>query len=400
MPIHYTKYINIAAIGYAFVLPLSRAGVSIFTVLLMLLWLLEGNFKKKITLLKHNKVVLAILAFILMNFLSLFWTDDVIASLEYIRRYWYLLPIMVLFTSLDKAHISRVLSAFIFGMLVSEVIAYGVFFEWWEFKYATPQNPSPFMHHIEYSIFLAFSALVLLSRIFNEGDIKSKIVYLFFFMTMSGNLFLTAGRTGQIAFILGLFVLALISFKNKFKALSISMFMSLFVLVIAFNVSDTFNDRVLTAQSSITNVVEKGNYCTSWGSRIGAYIAAKDIVWDDPILGIGIVDNMQKFRTLVHEKYPEMGCIIELPHMHNQYLQILTQLGIVGLSFFLFIFYAIATIRLKKGEFYRIKYIYLIVVLFALIPEVLLHRAFSLTLFALIIGLLLAEERVEYEERT
>jgi O-antigen ligase len=342
-------------------------------------------------------VILALLAFIAINFFSLLWTDDVEASLSYIRRYWYLLPIVVLFTSLQKAYIPKVLTAFLLGMFVSEIIAYGVFFELWHFKYATPQNPTPFMHHIEYSIFLALSALILLSRIFNEGDTKSKLIYTLFFITMSGNLFLTAGRTGQIAFILGLFVLAMLSFKNKVRAFITAMVVSSLLLTLAFGISETFSSRVQIAQENIENVIKQGNYCSSWGSRIGAYIAAKDIVATDPILGVGITDNMYLFRQLVHDKYPEMGCIVELAHMHNQYLQILTQLGIVGLFIFLSIFYMIGKIKLDKGEFYYIKYTYLIVLLFALIPEVLLHRAFSLTLFALMVGLLLAQERVEHE---
>jgi len=395
VPTNYSKYLNYIAVGYAFVLPLSRAGITIFTALLILIWFLEGNLKKKLQILRKNKVVLAIVAFLIFNFISLLWTDSLVESLNYIRTYWYILPIFVLFTSLDKAYISKVLSAFVSGMLISEIIAYGVFFDIWLFKHATIENPTPFMHHIEYSVFLAFTALILLSRIFNTSSIKLKLFYSIFFTTMSGNLFLTAGRTGQIAFILGLFVLALVSFKNKLKALGIAIVLSVILLTLAFNMSTTFKNRIEIAQSNIVNVISEGNYCSSWGNRVGAYVSAKDIVSQHPVLGMGIIDNMHEFRRLVDEKYPEMGCIRYLPHMHNQYLQILTQLGVIGLGIFLWIFYCIAKISLHRGEFYYIKYSYLTVLLFALIPEVLLHRAFSLTLFALIVGLLLAQERSE-----
>jgi len=395
VPINYSKYLNYIAVGYALVLPLSRAGVTIFTALLILLWLLEGNLKQKLYILKKNKVVLSIVAFLTFNFVSLLWTNSPLEALNYIRTYWYVLPIFVLFTSLDKAYIPKVLSAFISGMLISEIISYGVFFEVWLFKHATIENPTPFMHHIEYSVFLAFTTLTLLSKIFNTPSIKLKLFYAIFFTTMSGNLFLTEGRTGQIAFILGLFVLALVSFKNKLKALGIAIILSVTLLVLAFNISTTFKNRIEIAKSNIENIITKEDYCTSLGGRVGAYISAKDIVLESPMLGVGIIDNMDEFRRLVDEKYPKMGCIKSLPHMHNQYLQILTQLGFIGLGLFLWIFYNIAKISLYKGEFYYIKYSYLTVLLFALIPEVLLHRAFSLTLFALIIGLLLAKQRSE-----
>jgi len=384
-------------IAYAFFLPISRAGISLFTFLSVLLWIIEGNFKHKIHLIVRNKVILALFAFIAMNFISLFWTNNIDNSLGYIRRYWYLFPILVLYTSIKKEYISTILSAFIMGMFVSEVIGYGVFFELWKFKDTLKGNISPFMHHIEYSIFLAFTSLILLSRIFSSIKLKSKIIYSFFFVTMSANLFLTEGRTGQLALIVGLFVLALISFKNKFKALIISSLLTIFLLGGAYMFSSTFQNRVADASDSIINVIQNKNYCTSWGSRIGAYITAQNIVTQHPMIGAGITDNMQMFRTLIDTKYPYMMCIKELSHMHNQYLQILTQLGIIGLFFFLLIFYMVANIQIKDISYNNMKYIYLSVLCVGFVSETLFHRAFSLALFTFIIGLLLAQHRVEHE---
>ena len=106
--IDFTKYINYMVLMYAFFLPLSRAGVSLFTFLLFIAWIIEGNFKSKFSLMFHNKVVLALFAFIGMNFISLLWTNNVDNSLDYIRRYWYLFPILVLYTSVKKEYISSI----------------------------------------------------------------------------------------------------------------------------------------------------------------------------------------------------------------------------------------------------------------------------------------------------
>lgn len=383
--------------AYALVLPLSRAGISFFTVLLLLLWFLEGGFKSKFTLLAHNRVVLSIFAFLLFNVISLFWTNHVGESFDYIRRYWYLLVILVFFTSVQKEFIPKILSSFILGMFISEIISYGVFFQLWEFKHATTDNISPFMHHIEYSVYLALTALIIMGRIFSTGMVKTKLVYSVFFITMSGNLFLTQGRTGQLALVLGLFVLALLNFKNKFKAFFLSSVISLTVLSVAYMFSHTFQDRVADASNSLIHVVNNQDYCSSWGARVGAYITGKDIVITDPIFGVGITDNMDIFRRLVDTKYQYMGCIRELPHMHNQYLQILTQLGFIGLFIFLSIFYNLGNVKIKNREFRNIKYVYLSILLVAFVTEVLFHRAFSLALYAVMVGLILAQNRVENE---
>ena len=396
--INYSQYINYLIVAYAFILPLSRAGVVFFSALLTLLWILEGDFKKKYLLLSQSQIIQVLLAFILFNLFSVLWSDYMLEALEYIKKYWYFLPLFVIFTSIQKEYITKALSAFIFGMFISEVIAYGVFFELWQFDNATPENPSPFMHHIEYSIFLAFTALVLLGRIFNEDNIKYTLIYIFFFATVSGNLFLTAGRTGQVAFILGLFVLSMLSFKNKLKAFFVSIILSALVLGIAFNLSATFYDRIMTGKNSLINVVEKEDYCSSWGSRVAVWIVSKDIMIENPILGVGISDNMTEFHNLMSDKHPKMECVQGyLMHMHNQYIQTFTQLGIIGLVLLLGIFYRILKLPLKEMEYRNIQYIYVTVVLFAFVSEVLYHRQFSMALFALIVGFLLAQNRAENE---
>ncbi len=394
----YHQYINYVIVAYAFLLPLSRAAGAFFSVLLILLWILDGDLKEKFTILKKSKVSLMIGAFLFYSIISLLWADDIIAALSYIKKYWYFLPLFVIFTSVKKEYVFKALSAFILGLFISEIIAYGVFFELWEFKRATPANPSPFMHHIEYSVFLAFGALVLLNRIFNEGNLKYKLFYVFFFLTISGNLFLTAGRTGQIAFILGLFVLAINSFQHKLKAFFISVVLGTLVLSAAFSLSTTFHDRIIAGKDNLVNVIEKEDYCTSWGGRVGAWILSKDIIIEHPVIGAGIGDNMNEFHTLIDTKYPQMKCMHgSFMHVHNQYLQIFTQLGVIGIVLFLLIFYMLIKLPLENREFNNIKYIYLTILLFAFIPEVLLHRQFSMILFALLIGLLLAQNRIENE---
>ena len=63
--------INYTAIIYALLLPVSRAGVSVFTVLLFLLWLFEGNFKDKLKFLTQNRVILSIFVLFVFSAFSI-----------------------------------------------------------------------------------------------------------------------------------------------------------------------------------------------------------------------------------------------------------------------------------------------------------------------------------------
>ncbi len=393
------KYLNYLMIAYAFVLPLSRAGMIAIAGLLLIFALFDQALKEKLALIKKDYVSLAIFGFIIFNTLSLVWvsSENLLDAIRYVSKYWYFLPIFIFFTSLRRENLYRVISAFILGMFVSEIISYGIFFEIWQFKHGTPDNPSPFMHHIEYSIFLAFTALLLLNRIFNEGEWKFKLFYSVFFVTILGNLFLTNGRTGQIAFMIGLIVLGFMSFKNKFKAFLVSIVLLSTIVGTAYTFSNTFHQRVAIGKEDIVKVIENKNYCSSWGARLGFWVIASDIFVENPILGVGIKDNMTEFHRLVEQKYPEMDCITYLPHFHNQYLQIVTATGLVGLFIFLFMIYQIFKIKLTVKRYYNIKMIFLSLFLFGFVSEPLLHAQFSMLFFSLIIGLLLAQSRFENE---
>jgi O-antigen ligase len=394
----YTQAINYIILAYAFVLPLSRALLVLFSLLLIILSVLDKERQQKFKLMMNNPVIIAFFVFILFNFISLLWTDEVLLSLLYIRKYWYFLVMIVIFTSIKNDYMSKALSAFILGMFISEIISYGVFFEFWEFKKATVHDISPVMNYIEYGVFLAFTALLLLGRVFYYREIKYKILYSLFFITVSGNLFLTAGRTGQLAFVLGLFILAFLNFKNKFKAMLVFILLTTLTISLAFNFSKVFKKRMMETSINSMKAIDNKEYCSSLGNRIASWIVSSDIVKSHPLLGIGIVDNITEFHALIDEKYHGMKCMhINYMHVHNQYFQITTQLGIVGLVLFLMMFYHIIRLPIKAQEYKNIKYVYTGIILFTGLPDVLLHRQFSMLLFAFLIGLILAQHRIENE---
>ena len=393
-------YIGYLAITYAFCLPLSRGAIGVLGALIILLWIVEGDLKSKFRLYIDNGVTRGLILFVLSVLIVLIWTDvaNIKEALGIDKRYWYLFVLFIFMTSLPKAYIFKVLSAFIMGMFVSEIIAYGVFFDFWEFGRASKSNPSPFMHHIEYSIFLAITSLILLNRIFSLSHIGHKLFYTIFFFTVTGNLFLTSGRTGQLAFLFGLFVLSILSFSNKFKALLIFTLISSTIFIAGFNLSDTFHNRILMAKSSLSNSINRQNYCSSVGNRVGAYIISWDIIKQDPLLGVGYVDNMREFHKIIDKDYPNMRCLHHsMVHTHNQFLQILTGGGIISLILFLSIFYYLFRLPIQDREISNIRYIYLSVEFMGFIPEVLWGRQFSLSLSALMIGLILAQYRSQSE---
>ena len=392
--------LNLLVVAYAFVLPLSRASVSIATALILVLFFFSGNVKVSIKRIWKNPAARSILIFVLFYFLSLLGLapEDWKQGVRYLIPYLYLLPAVIMMVVLEKRYIPMVLSALIAGMFVSEVISYTLFFELWEKSRVIASNPSPFMHHIQYSTFLAFTALMLLNMLLEETRRGYRLFYFLFFMAVVGTLFLINGRTGQVAFLVGLFALGLMHFQNKVKALLLTSLLTLVVLGTAYGLSDNFRGRISIAQSDIHNMINKGNYATSLGYRVGVTILSLPLIEKNPLLGTGVVDTIPLIRKEAGVMFPDDYWLSIANHLQNQYLQILVEIGFVGLGLFLLMLYSIAQIPLRSKFYRNLKIILLSIYLFTMLSDIQLHIQFTAGLFALITGVLLAQSRTEHEE--
>jgi len=401
------EILNYLYVLYAFTLPLSRASTAIATALILILFIFSPEQRRKVVDIWRMPAAKWIVIFVFYYFLSLLITttpghswEQWKEGLRYLVPYLYLLPAGVMAVTMKKHYLVIVLSAFLAGMLVSEILSYLIYFGIWEKKrfLISALNPTPFMHHIQYSTFLALTALLLLDRIIREVHRRYQLFYALFFFAVVGTLFLINGRTGQVAFLLGLFVLAFAQFKNKIKALTIALLLTVVVIGGAYSLSENFRGRVQVAQSDIVNMVENNNYQTSLGYRVGVTILSFPLIEKHPILGTGVVDTMQMIRDGACECFANDYWLKRANHLQNQYLQILVEIGLVGLGLLLVMLYRVARIPLQSEAYRNLKIILMSVFLFTMFSDIQLHIQFTAGLFALITGVLLAQSRVEQEE--
>jgi O-antigen ligase len=390
-PRNINMIINYMAVMYAFLLPISRAGISLFSLLFVLLWLYEGNLKQKWIAIKNNKVLFSFLLFILFSALSIVWTENMVDAKRPLRMLTYFFTLYVIATSIKKEYIHHIITAFLFGMLISEIVSYGVYFEWWQFKNATPQNPSPFMYHIDYSVFLAFTSIILLNRIFSKYYTKKEKIMLFiFFLTVTGNLFIGVGRTGQVAFIAGVIVMSLIHFKVSYKAAVSSVLLISIIFVLAYNVSDNFNRRANQALGDI-NKIQNMDFRSSWGIRAAYWQTTYEVVKDNPLIGVGIGDYMDETKSEVMQKkydpkkYNKKFMSTNTPH--NQFLLIVLQLGLIGLFLFLYFIYAFIYLPIKNPEWKELSILFITIFTVSCIADTFFMQQFTIALFAFFIGL-------------
>jgi len=144
-----------------FMLPLSVSVATIILAIILLLWLYEGNFIEKFKIIKSNPIMYSFVAFFMVQPIGLLWTENMEWGLHITSKEWRMLIPLVLITIVKQKHIKYYISSFLIAMSISEVLSYGVWFKIIpEFKNATVFNPTPFMSHISYNPFLAFSIFI------------------------------------------------------------------------------------------------------------------------------------------------------------------------------------------------------------------------------------------------
>ena len=388
------KYVVLAD---AFILPLSRAGVSIFTALLLTLWLLSPNLKQRFFIAFNNKVILSIVIFMVFSLISLVWSENITRGLLNFKHYWFLLPIFVFTTNIKKEQTSKIISAFLLGMMVSEIISYGIFFQIWTFVHGTPQDPSPFMNHIHYSVFLAVTSLLLLNRFYFETAYKWKIFYFIYFIFVTTNLFINGGRTGQLGFIIGIFVVGIVNMKNKLMALVSIILLTITITTVAYKFSPNFHNRITQTFQSIIDIQNnKSNmYSTSFGARLGLWIVGEKIFLANPIIGVGLGSEMDALHHRIDKDMPQFKNtpVYTLQHYHNSYVTYLVQLGLIGFLLFILIFYYIAKLQIYNKQLNNLKFIFLTVFIIACFFEQMFAVEFPMALFALFVGIFLASSQ-------
>ncbi|MGZ8548570.1 MAG: O-antigen ligase family protein [Sulfuricurvum sp.] len=386
-----------SALLFAFTLPLSRAAVSFFILWFVVLFLVRKDFKTSWEMIKSNRALVAMGAFISIMFISLLWSNDTHEALNQIRLYSYWILIPILATTLKKEWLLTIITAFLTGMFVSEIVAYGIFFEWWSYKNSTPDYPSPFMFHIHYSIFLATTSILLLSRLLSyRYTWQSKLPMFLFFLTSTGNLMLSTGRTGQLALLVAIGVAVIIHYRLTIKSFFIFVTLGTMLFVGAYTTLDLFQKRFDMAVSDVRQF-QKGNFDTSWGLRAAFWVVTYDIIREHPLIGIGIGDyKSAAAQTLAknnHNFTPETIKWCSNNHYHNQYLMILAQTGIIGFALMLWMLIELFRLKIEDQELREFSKLGLTVFVVACIAEPLWILQFPIILFVFVTSISLVAAR-------
>jgi len=396
-----TLWMNNLLVLYAFLLPISQTIKSTVFIFMIILFFIRGDIKKHLKFALSNSVVRAFVYLFLLYLIGLLWTSNLHEGIVWLKSVKYGLYLIVFYVIVDGRYIDKVISAFILGMLVSELTSYAMMFGIMPWKLEiggilfytafAVGDPSPFLHHIHYGVALSFTVLLLGQKIFfSKQNVWLKAFMSLFMLTATTNIFITGGRTGYVTFMFLILILSVIYLK-KYAFIGISILVLVFF--IAYKSSPIFEHKVVQTQSSIEKVLSlTPNYNTSLGTRIGLYKYGLEVFEKHPIFGVGTGDSMDEIYKVTPKKWTG---IHSQPHEHNQFLSVAVKFGIIGLLVLLNVFYQIFRYKQEEKDLRFIQIFATLAVGFGVMSDV-----FNLRFFLPFLAVMLSITLINRSRRT
>ena len=313
----------------------------------LLYFLFVGNFKKNIIEFIRYKPFSILCLFILWGLFSfLYAVNSIEVLVKFVR--WIQIPLtlinLIFIYSEYKFDFVKFISLIIALVLIVELyFSYSPYFQIeqvtdYNFSFANIIKGATGNKNITAASILIKTPFVIY-LIYNFKNQLIRFLILILSFSAFYMVFLLSARSSIIAFFLVLTFLSIISFKkiikwkNKVDKSALLLIVSTFIfsaLLFQFNFRDnntaSFTKRVSTINSDDTSTQQ----------RLRFYNHSIEQIKTNPIFGVGL--GNWKIKSIDYDKEDVEGYIIPY-HTHNDFLEIGTELGLVGLFLYVLVFY-------------------------------------------------------------
>jgi O-antigen ligase len=382
------------AILIAFCLPFARL-TPVFIALLLLNWLIEGDFKNKFQLILKNKFALLFLGFFMMHLLGMLYTSNVDAGLFdlQVKLSLFIFPIVIASRPYTQEQVRNIFFVFIIGgVLASLLLLTRATYTW----FALSENnffyqAFSFLLHPSYlSMYLNVAIAWLLLNLFKKSEFPSRfstllsvLIVLFF----TGIIILLSSKMGLISLVLLFvgFTIYLIISKKRYLIGGAALILILASVVSLVQFVPEIGDRVKNAIHAIANPPKDNSELESTAVRMLIWKAANTVIAENLVFGAGTGDG--KDALIQEYKNREMvGAYEHTLNAHNQFYQVTVSLGIIGLMLLLFCLLLPLLGRYQTPS--AIYVLFLLIIIFNFIPESMLEVQAGVMFYAFFNSLL------------
>lgn len=410
---NFINKLNYLLIIYAFFIPISNKVPSFILIFITLLLLFSNEFQSRFTTIIKDKVVQAFMLFYLIHFIWMIGSEHMDAAMFKAYHYKSILSIIIITMTIKKEFITKILTSFTVGMLVSELFSYSM-----ALNIKIPLvhlregvGNVPFMQsYTQYATVLSITLGLILYNLLTdkEANIYKRIFLMLFFTSASINIFIVASRIGYVLYAISIFTVLFFIYKKRFqKILALGVVLIAIGYTFAYHFSDLFKERTMALYHDVIAIPD-GNFSTANGARAGYYFYGTEIIKNNLIFGVGTGDHIAEVKKLIlkdeQNQSNKDNLLINIwnyncASLHSEYLDNTIQFGIIGLIIFLNIFYQLLSYKQADSNRRVIQIILIISMLFVSIGSVifLAEGIVRVFIFLSAISLYTYEERQKLE---
>ena len=407
--------------------PIKEATAGVLIVIGLMLWGLNITNQKNFHFANHS-LNLPILSYMIICLLSLIWSDSLTVSIKELPL--FLMGPCLYFIVVNNLnypkHVEQILTTiFIIGGLfgIYGILQYfGIDFSFWEGNFGRQKVSGLFGNVNYFAEYLIVLLPIVVSLFLVSQNKLKKSLLLIVILLMGGSLILTFTRGSYLGFAVSLIFMFLLflshqgnDFIKENKKTFILLLIAILVVTILFILPNPLTKpgtiiSKIKGRISITQVSQD----SSLKRRAAIWKFTLMMIKDHPLLGSGI--GTYKYNTLRYQaKFFDQGQNRTLyPYgfadkAHNEYLQLWSELGIIGLSIFIWLMFSYFNYGLKKLKSIKDEYRQGIIIgLMGAVVAVLVdgifgfpfHLPATIVLFWLVLGLtvVISEENNQIKE--
>jgi O-antigen ligase len=322
-------------VGVLLSISFSKALFNVSATLMILGWILSGNFSYKLRRVTLSPVAVSALVLSFVVYFSATYSKadspHVYLSLGAYSKLLYI-PLIVSLIDTPSWR-RRCWQGFVLGMLVLLAHIYAsiwIHIPWTRVERDNPWNVmGMFEHHIAQSIVVAFFAAYSLFRACGAHTKSWQVIWTALgLLSIVSITHLTAARTGQVTLIVALLILLLVSAPRSWGMPSAGVFIIAAMLLILS--SSKLQERFELAYKEVATFQFKNDY-SSIGARLRMWQVSLELIKERPLIGHGA----GSYPDLAEKAFADEGmCKIGCAQPHNQYLLLGVESGLVGMLAF------------------------------------------------------------------
>jgi O-antigen ligase/lipoprotein NlpI len=395
--------------------PIKEATAGVLVVIGLMLWGLNVINQKNFHFVNHY-LNLPILSFMIICLFSLIWSDSLTVSIKELPL--FLMGPCLYFIIINNITYQKDIGQILTTMLIIGGLfgIYGIFqyfgidFSFWEGNFGRQKVSGLFGNVNYFAEYLIILLPVAVTFFLSSSNKIFNIFLLLIIFTMGESLIFTFTRGSYLGFAISLIFMLLLFLKiqgkkfiyKKNKIIILIIEAVVIIVVALFIMANPIDESQINLSEFEERIsIPKVSISSSFGRRIAIWKFTTLMIRDNPLLGSGL--GTFEYNTLKYQaKFFEQGQNRTIyPYgfaekAHNEYLQLWSELGIIGLSIFIWLVvsyfnYGIKMLQKTKDDYRQGILIGLMGAVVAILVDSIFgfpfHLPASIILFWVVLGL-------------